>query len=205
MNTEQLANTAVLIQCFNELADIYGFPRHQKARRTKNNARALYNGVKWLNQLPHLTAREFVEAQVRAIDESRVGTISFSSLFQNKQVCLERLGVDAQISATAYEDYLIYYDTVVKGIERVVTKQIPGQWYACRDDVLLDPNQGWPKWFILMEITDLSRISERLLVRYKKSIKREATSEPALKKLLKEKYGRTSECNKYQQRLAEWL
>lgn len=205
MNTEQITNPAVLIQSFNDLADIYGFRRFQKATKTKANAKALENAVRWLSGVPHMTAREFLEAQVRSIDENKVRMISFSSLFKNKQVCMERLGVDAQISSAAYDDYLIYFDTLVKGIERVVTKQIPGPWYTCRDDILLDPNQGWPKWFIIMEITDVGKIPEKLFDRFKKSVKKEATAEPALKKLLKEKYERNSEHDKYQQRLAGWL
>jgi hypothetical protein len=201
MNTEEQTMPAVLIQCFNNLSEIYGFRRYSNSA---GNSKGLKNALNWIKEVPHLAPRDFIEAQIRAVEESRRRSISFGTLFKTKTVCMHRLGVDAQLTATSYEDYLVYFDVLSKNFEKAVTNNIPGPWYSCKDDILLDPNRKYPKWFIIMEITDTATIPDKMLQRFIKSIQKEHASEPALKKLLKVKYERNSD-TKYHERLARWL
>jgi len=202
MTIEEQTMPAVLVQCFNDIAETYGFRRHVPSKRNQDG---LGKAVRWLKEVPALSPQEFIGAQVRAIEESKVSQVSFGSLFARKQVCMLRLGADADITSAGYDDYLVYYTVLVRNVERAVKKHIPGSWYSCRDELLLDPNRKYPPWFVLMEMVDVDSIPEHVLKRFQSMIKKKVVAEPALKRLLKEKYERNSEHNKYKQRLAGWL
>ena len=107
MTIEEQTMPAVLVQCFNDIADSYGIRRYDGTK--KANPLALSRAVRWYKEVPALSPREFIAAQIRAVDESRLYSVTFSSLFKNKDACMHRLGADAEITAAGYADYLVYY------------------------------------------------------------------------------------------------
>jgi hypothetical protein len=203
MNTEQMISPAIFIQHFDDLAAMYGFKKYNP--KITANVKGLKRAINWLKEVPSLSIAEFIEVQIRAVDPKNVPYITFSALFKNKQVCLHRCGLDAVMASTAYNDYLVYFDVVMSRHEKAVNKHIPGPWYSCRDDILLDPNRKYPKWFIIMEITDTDKLPEDMLKAFIRIVLKETKESPALKKLLKEKYERNSENTKYHDRLGKWL